>query len=153
MTHLLDTSAIIGWLERRNSSLPAMLGASDTALYHPVTLGELHAGGERADGEAERDMRRNTLAFAAQRLEAVEGHVLAYEQFGFLTARFSRKLSHNDYWIVAAAVASPGLELVTEDQKLFGVVTSGALALAVSERGWKPPTCHLAESTPIQPTT
>lgn len=152
MTFLLDTSAIIGWLERHNSSLPSMLEASDTALYHPVTLGELHAGVERADSDAERDMRRNTLAFTSQRLEAVDAHVLAHEQFGLLTARFSRKLSHNDYWIVAAAVASPGLVLITEDQKLYELVTSEALALAASERGWARPDCLLAESTAIGPT-
>lgn len=79
MTVLLDTSAIIGWLERTDSSVPALLAGSDTALYHPVTLGELHAGVERARGRSERDMRRTTVQFTLQRLEAVVEHVLATE--------------------------------------------------------------------------
>lgn len=148
---MLDTSAIIGWLERTNSSLPALLEAGDSALYHPVTLGELHAGIERAGTEAELEMRTNTLQFTVQRLQAVAEDVLPAQQFGFLTARFSRRLSHNDYWIVASTVASGGLTLVTEDAELFDLVTSDVFAETLTRRAWVRPPCRLVESTPVLP--
>lgn len=150
MTYLLDTSAIIGWLERSNSSLPALLDTSDTAFYHPVTLGELGAGIERAGDDAEREMRTNTLQFTIQRLEAIQDEVLPSAHFGFLTARFSRRLSHNDYWIVASGIASDGLALATEDAKLFDVVTSAAFAEALGQRAWMCPQCELVESSPVR---
>lgn len=150
MTHLLDTSAIIGWLERNESTLPPLLAGSDTALYHPVTLGELSAGIERATTDAEREMRRNTLHFTIQRLEAVDDDVLPGERFGFLTARFTRKLSHNDYWIIASAMARSAVVLATEDTKLFDVVDSEALAEAVTARAWIAPQVTLVHSSPVE---
>lgn len=149
MTYLLDTSAIIGWLERDHSSLPALLEASDTALYHPITLGELHAGMDRASNDIERQMRTNTLRFTVQRLEAVDADVLPAEHFGFLTARFGRKLSHNDYWILATTIALGGLTLATEDVKLFDLATSDALAEALSIRAWVRPHCQLVTSAAV----
>lgn len=151
MTHLLDTSAIIGWLERNDSSLPSIIASGNTALYHPVTLGELNAGIERATTEPERLVRSNTLKFTLQRLQVVEDDVLPAEHFGFLTAQFSRKLSHNDYWIVAAAIAAGGLTLLTEDRTLFEVVTSSPFIDALAQRAWLPPTCVLVESKPVLP--
>ena len=150
MTYLLDTSAIIGWLERSDSSLPALIAACDTALYHPVALGELYAGIERAGTIPEREMRTNTLRFTVQRLEQIGEHALPAEQFGFLTARFSRRLSHNVYWTVASAIAAGGLTLVTEDVKLFDVVTSTRFLEALDERTWLPPPCELVESQPVR---
>jgi len=147
---LLDTSAIIGWLERTNSTLPAMLAESESVDYHPVTLGELQAGVERAATEDELEMRTNTIRFTQSRLQAVGHDVLPYEQFGFLTARFSQKLSHNDFWIVSSALASVGCTLVTEDAKLFAVVSSDEFAEAVASRSWVRPACHLVTSSPVR---
>lgn len=149
MTLLLDTSAIIGWLEREHSTLPPLLEASGTALYHPVTLGELRAGIERASTDAEREMRLTTLNFTVDRLDPIAEHLLSAEHFGVLTARFTRKLSHNDYWIVAAAVASERLDLATEDRQLFDVLTSGEFADAVARRSWRTPSCALVTSDPV----
>ncbi len=151
MICVLDTSAIIGWLERRDSSLPSLLHGVDTAVYHPVTLGELHAGIERAATDAERMMRANTLQFTEQRLEPIGDRVLPAEHFGFLTARFTRKLSHNDSWIVASMIASNGMTLATEDRKLFDVVDSDEFADALDQRAWVRPRCRLVESSPIAP--
>ena len=150
MTYLLDTSAIIGWLERRDSSLPVLLASSDTALYHPVALGELYAAIERAATTPERNMRTNTLRFTVQRLQQIDEHALPAEQFGFLTARFSRKLSHNDYWTVASAIAIGGLTLVTEDEKLFAVMNSTPFLQALDERAWLAPACELVRSEPVR---
>lgn len=149
MIYLLDTSAIIGLLERKDSSLSTLFGVGDSAAYHPVTLGELHAGIEAASSDAELDMRINTLDFTVQRLQVIDGNVLPAEQFGFLTARFSRKLSQNDYWIVASAVAFGAMTLVSEDTRLFGLVTSDPFAEALRERAWVRPSCRLVESTPV----
>ncbi len=151
MKLLLDTSAIIGWLERNDSTLPALMAQSDTVDYHPVTLGELHAGVQRAGTEAELQMRTNTVRFTQSRLQAVVHDVLPYEQFGFLTARFSRKLSHNDFWIVASSLAAGDYMLVTEDAKLFAVVSSDEFADAVAGRSWVRPSYHLATSSPVEP--
>ncbi len=151
MTQLLDTSAIIGWLEQLDSSLPTLLDLSEEPVYHPVTLGELSAGVERATTDAERHMRANTLQFTMQRLRMLDGEALPAEHFGFLTAHFSRKLSHNDFWIVASTIARPGLTLVTEDRKLFDVVTSDEFATTVGHRSWVRPACLLAESKSVPP--
>jgi predicted nucleic acid-binding protein len=150
LTYLLDTSAIIGWLERSDSSLPSLIAASDSALYHPVALGELYAGIERAGTSPEREMRTNTLRFTVQRLEQIGEHALPAEQFGFLTSRFGRKLSHNGYWTVATAIAAGGLTLVTEDVKLFDIVTSTQFLEALGERAWLPPPCELVESQAVR---
>lgn len=150
MKLLLDTSAIIGWLERNDSTLPALVAESDTVDYHPVTLGELHAGVQRASTEAELQMRTNTLRFTRSRLQAVAHDVLPYEQFGFLTARFSRKLSHNDFWIVSSALAAGGYTLATEDTKLFSVVSSDEFAEAVAGRSWVRPSCRQLTSAPVE---
>jgi len=148
LTYLLDTSAIIGWLERSDSSLPPLLAGTSTALYHPVTLGELHTGIVRATDD-EREMRTNTLRFTTQRLEQVGDPVLPAEHFGALTAQFARTLSHNDFWILAAAIATPGLTLATEDTKFFDVADSDELEAVVRRRGWVRPACRLVESSPI----
>ncbi|MFZ1440721.1 MAG: hypothetical protein WAS75_16510, partial [Candidatus Microthrix subdominans] len=117
---------------------------------HPVALGELYAGIERAGTSPEREMRTNTLRFTVQRLEQIGEHALPAEQFGFLTSRFGRKLSHNGYWTVATAIAAGGLTLVTEDVKLFDIVTSTQFLEALDERAWLPPPCELVESQAVR---
>jgi hypothetical protein len=150
LTYLLDTSALIGWLERGDSSLPELLEASDTACTTQSASVSCGAGMERASDDAVREMRTNTLRFTVQRLDAVRDRVLPAEHFGFLTVRFSRKLSHNDYWIVASVIGSDDLALATEDRQLFDLATSDALAEALSQRAWVRPQCRLVQSAPIQ---
>lgn len=149
MTYLLDTSAIIGWLERADSSVAELLAGADSALYHPVTVGELHAGIERATSAAELEMRTNTLRFTLARLQSIPAAAaLPGAQFGYLTARLSRRLSHNDYWLVASAMAL-GVTLATEDVALFEAVTSEGLASGLRSRAWVDPEGVLVRSTPL----
>ena len=92
----------------------------------------------------------NTLRFTQGRLQAVTDDVLAHEQFGFLRARFSRQLSHNDFWIVSGALAAGGCTLVTEDAKLFAVLPSDEFAEAVAGRTWVRPSCRLLTSAAVE---
>ena len=86
MRLLLATSAIIGWLERNDTTLPALVAESDTVAYHPVPLGELHAGVERAGTEAELQMRTNALRFTQGRLQAVAGRAWVRPSCRLLTS-------------------------------------------------------------------
>lgn len=55
------------------------------------------------------------------------------ECFGIITALTSRKLSHNDQWILACAAAEQA-QLVTEDQRQADESADGDLRLAVMDR-------------------
>lgn len=116
---ILDTSAIIGLAERDNSETAALIAAEEELpILHIVSLGEIHAGVSRAitTGLDQRivDARRRTLSIAS---ECSITRTMEPAFFGAIAAEVSRKLSHNDMWIAAAAFHHQAL-LVTEDKAL-----------------------------------
>ena len=120
---ILDTSAIIGWLERGSDSVVAAIREhDDVPLMHAVSLGELEAGVANARREGDRlkiETRTNTLDFARDKLTGVTidpGGEQPYI-FGLLSAGTSRKLSQNDKWIASAAISGRHT-LVTQDEGL-----------------------------------
>lgn len=122
MALILDTAAVIGWVELQDPGLLQHLSdhaGDDIPMIHAVTLGELEGGVVQAPDDMLRSVRRSTLTFAREELDVVpleKGSDLP-ELFGLVAASVSRKISHNDCWITAAAV-SVDRELVTQDGRL-----------------------------------
>lgn len=135
---MLDTSAVIGWVELQSPELLAHLrdrGEDAVPRIHTVVLGELERGVASAPDDAIASRRTSTLTFARDDLAVTAWE--AGEQahlFGLVSASISRKLSQNDCWIAAAAIAE-GCELVTQDRNLadrLNAAAAGDSALA----GW-----------------
>lgn len=122
---ILDTTAVVGLLElaadrplladaiRRHS------GPDELPRVHLVTLGELRAGVEQASTSGDRsvtDTRTATLRTAtSQRFHKVTIEEDDWQWFGSISAHMSRRPTHNDKWIVAAAL-SRRLTLITQDE-------------------------------------
>ncbi|MFT4011339.1 MAG: PIN domain-containing protein [Nocardioidaceae bacterium] len=142
---MLDTSAVIGWVELQNSELVRWLldSAGDAVpAIHAVTLGELERGVLEATDETTRTRRRATLRFSAEELNVVSLSATGEQAhlFGVVSAAVSRKVSHNDCWITAAALTADDT-VVTMDKRLADQLraaadTDGHLAdwLAARER-------------------
>lgn len=122
---ILDTTAVVGLLElvddrplladaiRRHS------GPEELPRLHLVTLGELRAGIERLSGRDDQptiDTRTTTLRTATSRRFR---HLTIEDDdwwwFGSISGQMSRRPTHNDKWIVAAAL-SRRLTLITQDE-------------------------------------
>lgn len=135
---ILDTSAVIGWLERGNQRVADAIGElGDVPLLHVVTLGELHEGVARARDLPEDDQRSRaaTLRFALDELDlAPLPDEREAEIFGLVSAATSRRLSHNDKWIVSRAVVG-GHHLITEDDGLADAAESEGLAATLDAVG------------------
>jgi predicted nucleic acid-binding protein len=120
MTLLLDTSAVIGWFERRNqATVQAVADDGSTPAVHAVTLGELADGWQRAVAERrpKRDIRTRATTFEMVRDEFSIVDDLDPLAYAAIAALARRSLSHNDMWIAAGA-ASADLALLTEDRDL-----------------------------------
>ena len=135
MSLLFDTSAIIGTLERRNPNGRRLIDGSDALpSCHFASLGELEAGvrnAVRASGDARRLAgRRATLAFAGRMPRCALPTDQDIACFGVIVANTSRKLSHNDQWILAAAFVHTH-DLVTEDEGLHDAANDTSLRDAV----------------------
>ncbi len=119
MALILDTSAVIGWVELKDAAVIEAIrehSSDGSPRVHAVTIGELERGVAQAVDEITQSRRRATLRFAREQLAPV---ALAAdgdqpEAFGQISASVSRKISHNDTWIAAAAVAE-GRRLLTQD--------------------------------------
>ncbi len=140
MTFVLDTSAIIGMIERQNPRVGEVLrsdGNTELPVCHVVSLGELaggiHSARVRSDESAVAE-REQTLSIArslaAPRDPLGRSEV---ECFGIITALTSRKLSHNDQWILACAAAEQA-HLVTEDRRQADESAVDGLRVAVMNR-------------------
>lgn len=119
---ILDTSAVIGWVELQDAPLIEWLlvnAGEDIPKVHIVTLGELEHGVLEAPDEAAKSRRADTLTFARDelRLTSFSATVDQAHLFGIVSSAVSRKASHNDCWITAAALGANDT-LVTMDQKL-----------------------------------
>ncbi|WP_141004803.1 type II toxin-antitoxin system VapC family toxin [Nocardioides humi] len=119
---MLDTSAVIGWVELQSEELVQWLldAAGDTVpAIHAATLGELGRGVLEAPDETTRTRRRATLRFGAEELTVVPLSATSEQAhlFGVVSAAVSRKVSHNDCWITAAALDADDT-VVTMDERL-----------------------------------
>lgn len=120
MALVLDTSAVIGWVERNDPTIrAAVLSAGEKPAVSIVTIGELHAGVARASlaGDvAAVSFRERTLS-TARGLEIVPVSDDVATTFGDLRARLPLSFSANDLWIVATAIAQQAT-LATHDERL-----------------------------------
>lgn len=134
MALILDTSAVIGWVERRNQNVIAALAETERLpVISIVTLGELFQGVEsarRANDAASLAIRQRTLSLAQRRLPRVAVDETDAKLFGRLSAVPSRAVSHNDRWIAAAAMRIKR-SLVTEDAELADALTGSGLDIRV----------------------
>lgn len=120
---LLDTSAIIGWLERRDPGVTETIASDpDVPAISAVTLGELHRGVRRARDDRTRVVRRLHLAFVGDRLDIVPVDHESGPRWAGLADLLPRHLGHNDIWIAAAA-ATTSRQLVTQDEQLATALT------------------------------
>lgn len=113
---MLDTSAVIGWVERGDQTvIDALAGESQVPFIHVVTLGELEEGVIRAPRGSILRIRAATQGFATNlaRID-LSGNIRQPVIFGVISARIGRTLSHNDKWILAAAIEHRHT-LVTQD--------------------------------------
>lgn len=130
MALILDTSAVIGWIELKDAALVEALrehSADGSPRVHTVTIGELERGLAEAVDEVARARRGATLRFAREQLAPLpldpDGD--QPEAFGQIASALSRRISHNDSWIVAAAVAERR-HLLTQDAALAERATTAA---------------------------
>lgn len=138
---ILDTSAVIAWLEHSDQDVVGAISrGGEVPFVHVVTLGELHEGVERA---RDRDpsvlvARRSTLDFVRRELRLApapdEDEAGA---FGVLSAAVGRGLSHNNKWIVARTIIDRH-RLVTRDRTLADAASSSELTHALNRAGLPP---------------
>lgn len=140
MNFILDTSAIIGMAERQNPRVGEALradGSTELPVCHVVSLGELaggvHSARMRSDESAMAE-REQTLSIARSLADPEDplGRT-EVECFGIITAVTSRKLSHNDQWILACATAEQA-QLITEDQRQADASADEGLRLVLMDR-------------------
>lgn len=127
---ILDTSAVIGWVEHQHTDLVRWLreGAGEEVPHiHTVTLGELERGVLEAPDNATKVQREATLRFVRDELRLVSFADVAEQAhlFGVVSSAVSRKVSHNDCWITAAALGT-GDTLVTMDHQLTDQLAAAA---------------------------
>lgn len=103
--------------------------------------GELHEGVARARDLPKNDQRSRaaTLRFTLNELDlATAPDAREAEVFGVVSAATSRRLSHNDKWIVSGAILG-GHTLITEDDNLADAIETDALSDAVNALGLQAP--------------
>jgi len=127
---MLDTSAIIGWVELQDVGLVQWLldvAGDSVPGVHAVTLGELERGVLEAPDDTTKERRRATLRFTREELAVVSLSATTEQVhlFGVVSAAVSRKMSHNDCWITAAALEA-GDTLVTMDKHLADQLDAAA---------------------------
>lgn len=130
MALILDTSAVIGWVELKDAAVIEAIrthSADGNPRVHAVTIGELERGVGQAPDDLTRSRRRATLRFAREQLAPVSLDSAGdeTEAFGQIAAAVSRRISHNDTWIAAAAVTERR-HLLTQDAQLAEVVARAA---------------------------
>lgn len=132
MALILDTSALIGWVELKDDAVVEALRehSRDAApRVHAVTIGELERVVAQASDEVTRTRRRATLRFAREQLAPLplDSTGDQPEAFGQIAAAVSRKISHNDTWITASAVTEERT-LLTQDADLATKTRAAAQA-------------------------
>lgn len=111
-------------------------------MCHFVSLGELESGvraGVRSGIDADLLLLRHRSLDFAERMPACRMPSAAdIACFGIVVASTSRKLSHNDQWILSAAVVH-GSTLVTEDDRLHDAASDPILQAALTAQLGHPP--------------
>jgi predicted nucleic acid-binding protein len=137
---VLDTSAIIAMVERKNPRVREALRANGNTVLpfcHPVTLGELAAGVYAAQGvPGERIVVEREHTFAVARSLPAPHDPLGEVEvgcFGIVSVLTSRRLSHNDHWILASCAAEQA-QLITEDARQARASTDPELRRALMDR-------------------
>lgn len=118
---LLDTSAVIGLVERRSASVRGVLSrATVDPVVSILTLGELAHGVAAAGDDTVERARRQATASRVTRLPmlGLASPEIA-ECYGFVSV--SRRAGWIDRWLVAAAAVG-SLEIVTEDAGIADLV-------------------------------
>jgi predicted nucleic acid-binding protein len=127
---LLDTSAVIGLLERKTPSLKRVIEEETLPIrVSVITLGELHHGVEGSPDPVTRQRRRTSLdalKMSCVTVEITEAETLVY---GDLSARLRsagfgpRRVGAADRWISATAIKR-GFTLVTQDAVLADALSN-----------------------------
>lgn len=133
MQLLLDTSAVVGLVERRDTTIRSLVSRSDVNVaVSTISIGELEHGARRTPNS----IRDETLRIAADVLHRLEiDDALTPPCFGHISVQVPRAVGVADCWIGATAVVN-GFDLVTQDRafadQLARVDWSGT--------AWKAPT-------------
>lgn len=130
---MLDTSAVIGLLERHDQRLRALVARTSAEIaVSAITLGELEHGMHTNPTPT----RRDTLATAAAAMVRIDiDGTFAPACYGFIRSETSRRVGRLDCWIASSAVIA-GLDLVTQDAHL----DQGLRAIDWSTSRWETPT-------------
>ncbi len=115
MTLLLDTSAVIGLVERHSPALRDIVARNSGAVaISTMTLGELERGARSRPSP----LRQHTLDVATGTMQHVPiDDLVGPACFGHISATVSRRVGGIDCWIAATAVIT-GYQLVTQDRRL-----------------------------------
>ena len=146
MTFLLDTSAAIGLIERHDPAIPTILGAQPDLLpaVSVFTRGELLAGFRQLlDAEphsSQVSRMRATINYSLE-LPVATFDNSTVECFEYVSAFASRKVSHNDQWIISSAIAA-SLELITQDDKQAKLMNDPNFHRSIQRIGWNVLPCH-----------
>lgn len=140
---MLDTSAVIGWIELQSPSVIAALDGAlrgdEVPFVHLVTIGELEHGvasSNQSGDEQATAARAATLQFARDELGVIEltADPDQLTIYGTLSALTTRRVSHNDRWIASAALLA-GHTLATQDQRLADEL--GNVIAAAALQPWR----------------
>jgi len=127
---LLDTSAIIGLLERHTPALRQAVEEQTLPIHvSAITLGELHHGVEASSDQVTRQRRRTSLEAIEMSCNPVEVTTMESSVYGVLSARLRsagfgpRAVGAADRWISATAITR-NFTLVTQDAILANALTA-----------------------------
>ena len=117
MVVMLDTSAVIAWVERKHLGVRAAVVESGAIpSLSVITLGELHHGAESAPDERRRRQRQATVE-ACRLMDVRPVSEPVARRYGQLSADLPRRVGAADRWIAATA-AVHGHLLLTFDREL-----------------------------------
>lgn len=146
MTFLLDTSAAIGLIERHDPEIPKILEKypDDLPAVSVFTRGELLAGlRQLLDAQPHKSQVgriRATINYSLE-LPLADFHESTIECFEYVSAFASRKVSHNDQWIISTAIAE-AQELITQDEKQAKLMNDPEFHRSILRIGWHVLPCH-----------
>ena len=146
MTFLLDTSAAIGLIERRDPRIPAILQEHPDELpaVSVFTRGELLAGFRQlldAQPHSSHVGRMRATINYAMELPLADFDESTVECFEYVSAFAPRKVSHNDQWIISTAIAE-SRELITQDDKQAKLMNDPDFHRSILRIGWHVRPCH-----------
>lgn len=133
---VLDTSAIIGWLELRDPAIRKLIEErSDDELVVPfAAIAELRRGVEMADGDLA-EARQRLVDFVAAHLSIRYPTGTTCQHWAAIAGTLPRRVGHNEAWMAAIA-RDEDSTLVTQDADLAAALgTIDKPRVLLSERG------------------